>query len=154
MGLVKPLCSISWPALPSQTLDISTLVVQTLSPYPNHSATASCRPHWLHLQTFNLLAAFTALDNVLLAMLFTNIVPKPARRQRAIALLSGWTWRQAETSPGPIIARRAAACGDCRALANQPPLLLADEPCASLDSPRRPGARYVIHHLSRAAPRY
>src|SRR5262249_12576898 len=34
-------------------------------------------------QTFNLLAPFTALENVMLAMLFSPAIPQRARRQRA-----------------------------------------------------------------------
>src|SRR4029450_13493681 len=39
-------------------------------------------------QTFNLLAPFTALENVMLAMHFAHAIPRRAQRQRAVDLLS------------------------------------------------------------------
>src|SRR5438270_4367619 len=39
-------------------------------------------------QTFNLLAPFTAVENVMLAMLFAQTIPKRAQHQRAVTLLS------------------------------------------------------------------
>src|SRR5712692_353733 len=34
-------------------------------------------------QTFNLLSAFSALENVMLAMMFADAIPRPQQRQRA-----------------------------------------------------------------------
>ena len=39
-------------------------------------------------QSFNLLAAFSALENVMLAMMFADVVPKRQQRQRAAELLA------------------------------------------------------------------
>jgi ABC-type lipoprotein export system ATPase subunit len=86
-------------------------------------------------QTFNLLAPFTALENVMLAMLFTTTVSKHQQRQRATELLStlGLGARLAH-KPAYLSRGEQQRVAIARALANNPPLLLADEPCASLDA--------------------
>jgi putative ABC transport system ATP-binding protein len=86
-------------------------------------------------QTFNLLAPFTALENVMLAMLFTHSVTKRQQRQRAMEILSklGLGTRLAH-KPAHLSRGEQQRVAIARALANHPPLLLADEPCANLDA--------------------
>jgi putative ABC transport system ATP-binding protein len=82
-------------------------------------------------QTFNLLPAFTALENVLLGMAFAS---GRVDRSRAVRLLERVglarrvTHRPAQMSVGEQ--QRVAVA---RALANRPQLLLADEPTANVD---------------------
>lgn len=86
-------------------------------------------------QTFNLLAAFSALENVMLAMLFTRAIPKRQQRQRAGALLArlGLGARLSH-KPQHLSRGEQQRVAIARALANDPPVILADEPCASLDA--------------------
>ncbi len=86
-------------------------------------------------QTFNLLSAFSALDNVMLAMMFADAVPRPEQRRRAADLL-GRLGLGARLSHKPQHLSRGEQqrVAIARALANRPPLILADEPCASLDA--------------------
>jgi ABC-type lipoprotein export system ATPase subunit len=85
-------------------------------------------------QTFNLLAPLTAIENVLLAMMFTPKLPKRHQRQRAAAMLSklGLSARLSHR-PHQLSRGEQQRVAIARALANDPPVILADEPCASLD---------------------
>jgi len=98
-------------------------------------------------QTFNLLPAFTALENVLLAMRFAGRHPD---RQRALALLDRVGLSQRTTHRPPMLSvgeqQRVALA---RALANSPRLILADEPTANVDT----GNQQQVINLLREATR-
>ena len=85
-------------------------------------------------QTFNLVPVLTARENVEYPLLLKG-VPAGERRRKAVALLdrvglAGKTNRRPDALSGGERQRVAIA----RALANDPVLVLADEPTASLDS--------------------
>ena len=82
-------------------------------------------------QTFNLLPAFTALENVLLGMSFSG---KRIDRRRAEELLEnvGLSHRL-HHRPAKMSVGEQQRVAVARALANKPSLLLADEPTANVD---------------------
>lgn len=83
-------------------------------------------------QTFHLLPAFTALENVLLGMTFSG---KGANRSKAMQLLErvGLSHRM-HHRPGQMSVGEQQRVAVARALANTPILLLADEPTANVDA--------------------
>jgi ABC-type lipoprotein export system ATPase subunit len=86
-------------------------------------------------QTFNLLSALSALENVMLAMMFADAAPQHLQRRRSTDLLArlGLAERLAH-KPAQLSRGEQQRVAIARALANSPPLVLADEPCASLDA--------------------
>jgi putative ABC transport system ATP-binding protein len=81
--------------------------------------------------TFNLLAGFTALENVLLGMTFTG---RPRDPKYAAELLErvGLAHRQTH-KPNALSVGEQQRVAVARALVNRPVLLLADEPTANID---------------------
>ena len=83
-------------------------------------------------QTFNLLPAFTALENVLLGMSFGGKRPD---RARAIKLLERvGLGHRLHHQPSQMSVGEQQRTSVARALANVPRLLLADEPTANVDA--------------------
>jgi putative ABC transport system ATP-binding protein len=99
-------------------------------------------------QTFNLLAGFSALENVQLGMTFTR---QPSDRKRAADLLTrvGLGNRLAH-KPAALSVGEQQRVAVARALVNRPGLLLADEPTANIDPAHQQQVVDLLREVCRA----
>ncbi|MEV7806431.1 ABC transporter ATP-binding protein [Microbispora sp. NPDC088329] len=85
-------------------------------------------------QFFNLVTNMTVADNVELPALLGGAPPRQARERREYLLGELGLTDRAEASPAQLSGGEQQRVALARALANQPRLLLADEPTGNLDS--------------------
>ncbi|AGP47357.1 Lipoprotein-releasing system ATP-binding protein LolD [Serratia plymuthica] len=101
-------------------------------------------------QGFNLFAAMTALDNVILPLVYGAKVPKKEATRRAsealdlVGLSQRKTLRPTELSGGEK--QRVAIA---RALVKDPPFLFADEPTSALDKHNGQTVVDLLHNIAR-----
>jgi putative ABC transport system ATP-binding protein len=97
-------------------------------------------------QFFNLLSTMTVADNVELPALLAGATPRQARRRREELLADLGITAKSDAAPSRLSGGEQQRVALARALANEPGLLLADEPTGNLDSA---SARDVLRLLRR-----
>jgi len=86
-------------------------------------------------QFFQLLPTLTILENVMLPMDFCNVYRRRERKDRAMELLEMVSIAdQAHKLPSALSGGQQQRAAIARALANDPPVIVADEPTGNLDT--------------------
>jgi putative ABC transport system ATP-binding protein len=100
-------------------------------------------------QGHNLIPFLTAQDNIALAMRLNGVAKRDAARRSRELLAYLEVERRAEAYPETLSGgeRQRVAIG--RALANEPPIIFADEPTASLDTERGMKVMALLRRIAR-----
>jgi len=99
-------------------------------------------------QSFQLLPTLSVLENVLLPMDFCRTLKGSAARERALELLDRvGVADQAQKLPAQLSGGQQQRAAIARALANDPPLVVADEPTGNLDSQSAHGVIALLAEL-------
>ena len=92
-----------------------------------------CRKIGYIFQAFNLLPTLTALENVMMPMLFANVDADSAREKAAAILDKVGLAERIFHRPGRMSGGQQQRVASARAMSNDPAIVLADEPTANLD---------------------
>ena len=125
---------------------------QDVAKLRNHALTSyRCKKIGFVFQSYNLVPNLTAAENVMLPMEFAG-VSKNERKERAQKLLDqvGITDDKQLRKPGQLSGGEQQRVAIARALANQPNLILADEPTGNLDSHNGKMIFDLLHNLARS----
>jgi putative ABC transport system ATP-binding protein len=100
-------------------------------------------------QQFHLLPQLSALENVMLPMVYANL-PKAKRRSRATrALQRVGLGNRLHNRPNQLSGGQQQRVAIARAIVNRPKLLLADEPTGALDSQTSQSIMQIFADLNR-----
>jgi putative ABC transport system ATP-binding protein len=127
--------------------------VRIMDTYPHalgESRMAVWRGHNLGIvfQFFQLLPMLSLLENILLPMDFCNRYAPTEREERARGLLRMVGLEQsAHELPGAISGGQQQSAAIARALANDPPIIIADEPTGNLDSRAADNVMQIFDNL-------
>jgi len=100
-------------------------------------------------QFFQLLPMLSILENIMLPMDFAKLIPFQEREERAMQLLELVDLQDyAHDLPAEVSGGQQQSAAIARALANDPPLIIADEPTGNLDSRSADAVFDIFHDLA------
>lgn len=100
----------------------------------SHLAAIRNRKIGFVFQQFHLLPQMTALENVILPMVYAEISPSERRERALEALEKVGLGNRVNNKPNQLSGGQQQRVAIARAIVNEPVLLLADEPTGALDS--------------------
>ena len=100
-------------------------------------------------QSFNLIPVLTAYENVSLAMSLITRDAKEVRRRSLEMLAEVGLQELTERRPGELSGGQQQRVAIARALVRKPPIVLADEPTANVDSATGEGLLELMRRLNR-----
>jgi putative ABC transport system ATP-binding protein len=102
-------------------------------------------------QFFQLLPGLNLLQNIVLPMDLAGKIPRRERRARALHLLETVGLAdQARKLPGTVSGGQQQRAAIARALANDPPVIVADEPTGNLDTKTSEAVLHIFDRLHSA----
>lgn len=100
-------------------------------------------------QSYNLITTLSVLDNVAIPQIFTSN-KKSAREEKALNLLERFGIRpQADKLPSELSGGQQQRIGIARAIINDQPIMLADEPVGNLDSKSANNVMQIMSELNK-----
>ena len=144
--LVNLLTGIDSPSC--GTIDVAGAAIHAMS----QEALAEWRGRAIGIvfQFFQLLSTLTVVENVMLPMDFAGFGPPSTRRARALSLLERLGMAdQAQRLPADLSGGQQQRAAIARALANDPPIIVADEPTGNLDSATSDDVMNLLASLAR-----
>lgn len=99
-------------------------------------------------QQFNLLSRSTALENVMLPMIYAGVTKADRQVRATQALINVGLGDRLSNRPSQLSGGQQQRVAIARALVNQPALLLADEPTGALDTQTSQDVMNLFHDLN------
>ncbi|MBU2638744.1 MAG: ABC transporter ATP-binding protein [Nanoarchaeota archaeon] len=100
-------------------------------------------------QAFNLIPTLTAMENVMLPMIFNNVSRWKREKTATELLMEMGLKERMNHKPNQLSGGEQQRVAIARALANDPEVILADEPTGNLDSTTGKHIMDLIRHLSK-----